>query len=395
MSFESLELLLLIAVVVAILARRARLPYTVALVVAGLLLAVSGYGGQVALSKELIYTALLPPLIFEAAYQLPWREVKRDFPVTATMATAGVLLSAFITAGAMHWVTGWDWMPAAVFGILISATDPVSVIATFKELKVEGRLRVLVESESLFNDGTVAAIFAVIVAAGSLAALSVGQVALAFLATVFGGLAVGALVGWAAHFLIRPTEDHLVEMMVTVVAAFGSFLVAEHFHFTGVLSTVAAGLVLRRLGDKGSLTEQGQSAVATFWEFMAFVANSLVFLLIGVELASQKLDAIVPVLVAIPAVLLGRAAAVYGCSAAFHPTGLRLKGSRQHAMFWGGLRGALALALALGLPEDFPRRQAVLAASFAVVAFSVLVQGMTMGPLLRKVGELPKEESHG
>ena len=395
MTFESLELLLLIAVVVAVVARRARLPYTVALVVAGLLLAVSGYGSEISLSKNLIYKAFLPPLIFEAAYQLPWREVKRDLPVTAAMATLGVLISAVITAVAMRWLAGWDWITAAVCGLLISATDPVSVIATLKELKVEGRLRVLIESESLFNDGTVAAIFAVVVAAGSLAALSAGQVALAFLVTILGGLGIGALVGWAAHFLMKPTEDHLIELMVTVAAAFGSFLVAEHFHFTGVLSTVAAGLVLRKLGATGSLSEHGQSAVVTFWEFMAFMANSLVFLLIGVELAAQNLGAIVPVLIAIPAVLVGRAVAVYGCSATFYPSGLRLKASRQHAMFWGGLRGALALALALGLPEDFPQRQAVLAASFAVVAFSVLVQGMTMAPLLRVVGELPKEPDHG
>lgn len=390
MSFEALELLLLVAVIVAVLARRVRLPYTVALVAAGLLLAISGLGGDIHLSKDLIYKALLPPLIFEAAYQMPWPEVKRDLPVTALMATLGVLASAIVTACLMRWVSGWEWLPATAFALLISATDPVSVIATFKELKVEGRLRVLIESESLFNDGTVAALFAVVVSATSFASLSVGTAGLAFLITVIGGLAVGIAVGWAAHFLVRPTEDRLIEVMVTVVAAFGSFLLAEHFHFTGVLSTVAAGLVLRKLGDRGALTEQGHSAVITFWEFMAFAANSLVFLLIGVELASQRPGAIVPVLIAIPTVLFGRALAVYGCSAAFIPTALRLRPAQQHAMLWGGLRGALALALALGLPEDFPQRQAVLAASFAVVAFSVVVQGLTIAPLLRATGELPE-----
>jgi CPA1 family monovalent cation:H+ antiporter len=391
MSIEVLELLLLVAVIVAVLARRVRLPYTVALVVAGLLIAVLGLGNGVQLSKELIYKALLPPLIFEAAYQMPWPEVRRDLPVTAFMATGGVLISTVITAGLMHLLTGLEWLPAIAFGLLISATDPVSVLATFRELKVEGRLRVLIESESLFNDGTVAALFAVVAGATSLETLSAGQVGIGFIVTVLGGLAVGLLVGWAAHFLLRPADDHLIEVMVTVVAAFGSFLLAEHFHFTGVLSTVAAGLILRKFGDRGSLSDQGQSTVITFWEFMAFAANSLVFLLIGVELAGQEPGALLSVLAAIPVVLIGRAAAVYGCAAAFIPTDLRIKIGRQHALFWGGLRGALALALALGLPSEFPQRQLVLAASFAVVAFSVIVQGMTIKSLLRRIGELPAE----
>ncbi len=390
MSFEGFEFLLLIAAVVAALARMARLPYTVGLVVAGLLVAATGYGHGLVLSKELIFKAFLPPLIFEAAYQMPWTEVRRELPLASMLATVGVLSSTLVIAVAMHGLSGWAWMSAVTFGILISATDPVSVIATFRELKVEGRLRVLIESESLFNDGTVAAFFGVMITVTSLEALSPTNLALSFFATVFGGVAIGAGVGWGAHFFLKPTEDHLVELLTTVVAAFGSFFLAEHFHCTGVLSTLTAGLALRKYSDRGALSEQGRTAVNVFWEFLAFAANSLVFLLIGVSLGTQDFRLLLPACVAIPVVVVARAISVYGCSVAFLPTRYKLTAGTQHALFWGGLRGALALALSLGLPEDFPQRRAVMAACFAMVAFSVLVQGMTIAPLLRAVGELPK-----
>lgn len=373
------------------LARRVRVPYTVALVGAGIVVAVWGVEREVALSKDLIFKAFLPPLIFEAAFQIPWPQVRKDLPLTLTMATVGVLLAAGVTAGGMMLFVGWAWLPAALFAILLSATDPVSVIATLKELKIEGRLRILMETESLFNDGTVAATFSVLLAV-FLGASDATRIGASFLWVSVGGLASGILVGYAAQLLAGRSTDHLVEITFSTIVAYGSFLIAEHFGCSGVLATVSAGLVFGQFGKPERITDRGREAVLSFWEYMAFVANSLIFLLLGIQLAEQDFGAEWKVsLLAIGLVLAGRAAAVYGTSVFFLKSRVKVTTACQHALFWGGLRGALALALALGLPLDFPHRSTILTASFAVVAFSVIVQGLTISPLLKQAAKEEKE----
>jgi monovalent cation:H+ antiporter, CPA1 family len=167
LDFQAGALLLLIAAVVAMLSRRLRLPYSVGFVSAGILLAVLPFAPKVSLTKDLIFTGLLPPLLFEASFYVHWRHLRRDLPVIVVLATLGVVLSAAVTASGMHYLAHWQWLGALVFGALIAATDPVSVIATFKEANAQGRLRLLVEAESLFNDGTAAVAFGVIVALAS------------------------------------------------------------------------------------------------------------------------------------------------------------------------------------------------------------------------------------
>lgn len=162
LSFEkSAVVLLLIATVVAILTRRLRLPYSVGLVATGMGIAFVPFAPKVSLTRDLIFTGLLPPLIFEAAFSLRWKELQRELPVIGVLATAGVFVSATITGVGMHFFADWEWVSALLFGALISATDPVSVIAIFREAKAQGRLRLLIEAESLFNDGTAAAAFAI------------------------------------------------------------------------------------------------------------------------------------------------------------------------------------------------------------------------------------------
>ncbi|MEP7199435.1 MAG: cation:proton antiporter, partial [Chloroflexota bacterium] len=161
LDIESVALLLLIASVVAILARRFKIPYSAGLVIAGGIIALLPFAPDWPLTKELVFTAFLPPLIFEAALFIDWSELRKDLPVILLLATVGVLLSAAVTALGMWSLVGWPLASAAVFGVLIAATDPVSVIATFKDAGVRGRLRLLVEAESLLNDGVAAAVFAI------------------------------------------------------------------------------------------------------------------------------------------------------------------------------------------------------------------------------------------
>ncbi len=389
LSIERVVLLLLIAAVVSMLGRKLRLPYTVGLVLTGAALAFSPFSLDLGLTKALIFTAFLPPLIFEAALQIPWPHLRKELLVILVLSTIGVLLSAGVTAAGIHWLVRWPWETAILLGSLLAATDPVSVIATFKEAGVEGRLRLLVEAESLFNDGTAAVLFGVALAAtggANVAGLGIIQ---SFLVTIGGGVLCGALVSGAALLLAGRTNDHLVEITFTLVAAYGSFLLAEHFHLSGVLATLTAGLLFGNLGSGGALSDESRSQVISFWEYVAFLVNSLIFLLIGIRLAHHHFAAVLlPALAAIVLVLAGRALAVYGCCVVFARSHWRVPLPQQHILFWGGLRGALALALVLGLPDMLPERGMLITVAFAVVAFSVIVQGMTVTPLLRRLGQI-------
>lgn len=391
LTFQTGLLLLLIAAVVAMLTRRLRLPYSVGLVTAGIILAVLPFAPKVSITRDLIFTALLPPLLFEAAFNIHWNQLRRNLPVIAVLATLGVLLSACATAAGMHYLAGWQWFAALVFGVLIAATDPVSVVATFKEAKAQGRLPVLIEAESLFNDGTAAVAFGIAVTWASGGQVTFLEITSTLLRVIGGGILCGAIVSIGALFLAGRTGDHLVEITFTTVAAYGSFLLADHFGLSGVLATITAGLLIGNFKSLNAISDRGREAIESFWEYAAFVANSLVFLLIGMHGARQKFAPIwLPALIAITLVMLGRAVAIYPCCALFSRSPLRVTMKHQHVLFWGGLRGALALALALGLPPEIPRREEIIAVSFAVVAFSVFVQGLTMAPLLRRMEEIPR-----
>jgi CPA1 family monovalent cation:H+ antiporter len=334
--------------------------------------------------------------VFEAALCIRWTEFKRDLPVVGLLATFGVLLAAAVTATGMHYFLEWQWQSSILFGVLISATDPVSVIATFKEAGLQGRLRLLIEAESLLNDGTAAvafvAVLGVIAGDQQTPAALLGSLVL----TIGGGSLVGVVVGYGFMFLAGRTSDPLVELTFTTLAAYGSFFVAEHYQLSGVLAALSAGLVVGNLRSPTSISDSGRHTLLTFWEYAAFVANSLIFILIGVQEAQQHFEGLWPaVVLAIALVTCGRAVSIYPLCALFGRSRLRVEWRHQHVLFWGGLRGALALALALALPADLPHRDTMVGLTFAVVAFSVFVQGLTITPLLRMLGQLTSHSAEG
>ncbi len=391
MSASQIGLILIIACVVAIVSRRLRLPYSVGLVAAGVSLAALGGALNLVVSPDLIYTVLLPPLIFEAALQLKWRPFRSDLPVTLLLAFPGVVLTAAIIAAGMHFIVGWGWLGAALFGALIAATDPVSVVAAFKDLRVEPRLSLLVESESLLNDGAAAVAFGVLVSVAHGAPIAPTHIAGALGWMVVGGVGVGLLVALAALLVAGRTEDHLVEITLTTIAAYGSFWIAEHFHMSGVLAALAAGLVVGNVGWSGwmgcSISNAGREHLVSFWEYAAFLSNSVVFILIGVHEANQASRLVTPAAaLAIGLVLAARMATVYPLCASFLGSRLKVDLRHQHVLVWGGLRGALALALALAVPDEVPEKGAIIVAAFAVVAFSIFAQGLTMPWLINILG---------
>lgn len=392
LNVPQLGFLLLVSALVSMLTRRLKMPYTVGLVLAGMGLFFGHVHLQWHLSKDLIFTFFLPPLVFEAALFISWKEFKRDLPVLALLATAGVVLAAAVTTIGMHYALAWDWGSASLFGVLIAATDPVSVIATFKEAGVRGRVRLLLEAESLINDGTAAIAFVTvlgILAGNHQSMLSIGS---SLLLMVIGSPLIGASVAGLCMLLAGRTPDHLVEITFTILAAYGSFFLAEHFQFSGVVAALSAGLVVGNLRESIFVTDIGRHALEAFWEYVAFIANSLIFLLIGAQEAQQHfIGDWVSVVVAVSLVTLGRAFSIYPLCAIFNRSAYAVERRQQHALFWGGLRGALALALALALPDDLPQRDTVITLTFAMVAFSVFVQGLTITPVLRWLGLLKRE----
>jgi CPA1 family monovalent cation:H+ antiporter len=398
--------LLLIASVVGMFARRLKLPYTLALVVAGLMLGFVHLDALhgVELNADLLLLLFLPPLLFEATLHINLRDFRSDFPAVLTLAGPGVLLAVGLTAtmvyGALS-MTGlvpeFGWPHALLFAAVIAATDPVSVLALFKELGVGRRLYMLVEGESLLNDGVAVVIFLIIGAifgltgadplTGGAEIASYGLKTFVWMAGV--GIGIGLMVGTAASVISRQIDDHLIEITLTTLVAYGSFLLAEELHASGVLSTVAAGMTVGSVGRSYGMSASTRVAVEDFWEYMAFLANSFIFLLVGLQLEPGLLLKNAPAIgVAFVCIILARGAVVYSLVPLTNRFVQEIPLSWRHVMVWGGLRGSLSMVLILTLPATFPGRSTLVVVVFGVVACSLFIQGLTVGKLVGKLGLL-------
>ena len=387
--------LLLVASLVAILVQRFRLPYTVGLVGIGLLFAALIQPLDNPISSEIILSMLVPPLIFEAAFHLRLDDLRRDLGLILLLAVPGVILTTFVVGGLISIANiGIEPKVAMVFGALIAATDPVAVVALFRRLGAPKRLQVLLEGESLFNDGTAIVMFNImLVIAGisvhgesSISADSgLGLWIAEFLKVAGGGVLTGVVLGMFASQIIGRIDDALVETTLTTVLAFGSYLVGEHvLGVSGVLAVVAAGIVNGNVGPRG-MSATTRVVVFNFWEYSAFLANSFIFLLIGLTIDIVGLFKNLPAIgVAILAVLLARALGIYGLSIFNRDISTKWK----HIMYWGGMRGAIALALVLtisakGISLDTVSQLRSMA--FGVVLFTLLFQGISMDWLVKKL----------
>jgi CPA1 family monovalent cation:H+ antiporter len=381
-------LLFIIATTVAIVVRRFHIPYTAALVLTGLALGYSHFLNPPHLTKNFLFTAILPGLLFEAAFHLDSQQFWRNRWTIISLSVPGVIAAIILTtliltqfSSLVDSVQEFSWRYALVFGALISATDPIAVVATFRTLRVSKRLSLIVEGESLINDGTGIVFFSLSLSLLSGKLVSAGSLVLQFIAIVGVGLLIGGLVGLIISQVIKRVEDTMIAITATTIAAYGSFLAAEQFHYSGVIAAVMAGLIC---GNKGNMAPSTRIALASFWEYVAFALNSIVFLLIGFEVNMQSLlDNWPMILAAYLAVTLGRAMVVLVASAIMRLTPERLPWSWSAVMTWGGLRGALPMVLVLSLPPDFPHRELLVTMTFGVVLLSIMIQGVTMSPLLR------------
>lgn len=399
---SSFVLLFVVATAVAIAARRFRLPYTVALVLAGLGLGIVHLFDPPNLTRELLYAVFLPGLLFEAAFHLEFKDFWRDRTAIAALAVPGVAAAIALTAVILEPIIttfalgqGFGWPHAIVFGALIAATDPIAVVGMFKSLGAPRRLSVLLEGESLLNDGTAIVLFSMVLGVVSGGSVSAGSLALEFVRIVGGGLAVGVLVGLGVSQVIRQIDDPMIEITLTTIAAYGSFLAAEQLGFSGVIATVSAGMLCGNYAARTGMSPSTRIAAETFWEYIAFALNSIVFLLVGLRVhVSELAQAWELILAAYAAVTLARAAVVFGVSALNRANRTDAWPLSWGAILtWGGMRGSLSMVLALALPPALAQRDLLITVTFGVVLLSILLQGLTMGPLLRRLGVVRRHEA--
>jgi CPA1 family monovalent cation:H+ antiporter len=378
---------------IAHVSRRLRVQYTVAMVVVGLTASVLPVGPEiVGVSPDLAVTLLLPGLVFEAAYRLNGNELRRSFGGVALLAVPGVLVCAAVVAIVLHTATGLPLSHSFLVGAIVSATDPVAVVATMRQLRAPSRLVTLIDAESLFNDGTAVLVYAI--ALGGLSGeISLASGAASFVVGIVASVAIGAVLGLSIAWLAGRTEDHLVELMLTLLAAYGTYTVANLVHQSGIIAVVVAGIVIGTYQHETLFTARAREAIDTVWEFLAFTLTGVAFLLIGVTMSLESLaNAAVYILWGVVAVLLGRALVIYGLLGGSSAIGQRLgiapriPTSWLHVINWTGLRGAVAMVLALSMPENVPNRLLLQGTIFGIVLFTVLVQGTTAGRVIRLAG---------
>jgi CPA1 family monovalent cation:H+ antiporter len=388
---ELFVLLVVVATAVALVARRSALPYSVALVLAGLGISVLFPSNKVEITPELILAVLLPGLVFEAAYKIDLGELRRAFGAVAVLAAPGVLITAAVVAIVVSTATGLDIALAFLLGAMISATDPVAVVSLFKRLHAPRRLATVVEAESLLNDGTGVVLFSIALRAVS-APVSIVDGAVAFVLTVVVSAVIGIVAGLLAERLMQAADDHLIEIAISVIAAYGTYLIADRIHESGIIATVVVGLVLGNEGGEQRLSRRTREALDITWEFVAFLLTALTFLLMGLAISPGLLVRAAPLIAAgFVAITIARALVVYGLiggGGRLLPGPARMPVGYLHVMFWAGLRGAVAVALALALPNSLPDRDLLQGAVYGVVLVTLLVQGTTAGQVIRSSGIL-------
>jgi CPA1 family monovalent cation:H+ antiporter len=393
-------LLFVVATIVAIAVQRLAIPYLVGLVLTGIALGLFHIFEAPHLTKQLLFNVFLPGLIFEAAFHIEFKQFRRNHIAIFSLALPGVAAAIALTAliltpfaNMLQFVQGFTWKHALVFGALISATDPIAVVAMFRNLGVPKRLAVLLDCESLLNDGTAIVFFTLSIAFVTGSVVTAGGLALDFIKIVGIGALIGTGIGLTVSQVIKRVDDPMIEIMLTTIAAYGSFLAAEHFFYSGVIACVSAGMICGNYGARVGMSPSTRIAVESFWEYVTFALNSIVFLLIGLSVHFQALlTSWQAILIAYIVVTLSRALVIFGASSILLKTRERIPWKWSVILTWGGLRGALPMVLVLSLPKNFPHQELLVSMTFGVVILSILVHGFTMSPLLRWLGIVHKHQ---
>lgn len=400
-------LLLMLTLAVALLANRLRFPYTLALVLAGLVLGLFHLRLGLALRPDTVLFLFLPALLFEGAWNIDTSALRANWQAIALLAVPGLVISLAVTAGIVHWGASLPWLVALLLGAIVSPTDPIAVIGLLRQLGMPERLRVIIEGESLFNDGVGAVAFELTLGVlllsldggGSLGGFSVAVIVLKGLWLLLGGLLIGAAIGYVVSRIVAAIDDPLIETTVTFSVAYGSYTLAVLLGTSGLLAVVAAGLIMGSYGRRVGMSARTLETVDHVWEFTGYVANSLLFLLVGVSIGATSLVASLPVIGwAVLGVVVGRAFMIF-VLLQLHSRYIHWRGRRERTrpkavgrlpiprvwrplLLFAGLRGALSLALVLSLSDTVPYLSILKPAVYGVVLVTLVGQGIGLRILL-------------
>jgi monovalent cation:H+ antiporter, CPA1 family len=410
---QILILLLIMTLLVALFSRLLRVPYTLLLVIVGFVVGLLSFLPHEHIDPNLVLYVFIPALLFEGAWNAELDRLEADWLPIALLAIPGMVLSLLVVAVVLHFGIGLEWLLALLVGAIVAPTDPVAIIALFQQLGVPDRLRTLVEGESIFNDGTGGAAYELILAvllptlglaeaSGTTSFLNTPFLGIAgeVLWLIFGGLLLGIGVGWVASHLVRRVDDRLIVITITVAVAYAIYLLGTALHTSGLLSVVGAGLVMGSYGRKNAMSPRTIEAADDVWEFINYLANSLLFLLLGFELALTNLAQSFPgIFFGLLGAIIGRVLMIYlfiplqdvlarwwAHRTSERPTRfLRprpVPSAWRPVMVLSGLRGALSLALVLSLPEEIAKRNLLTDIVYGIILVTLLGQGLTLRVLL-------------
>lgn len=375
---------LVLTVVVSIVSRRIRIPYTVMLVVLGIALASfsasSIFGVNVILDNLVgggyFVALILPPLLFEAMMTVRAHELRSVINPALALATVGVIVSTVVGGLVLYVLTGLPLSTALIFGALIAPTDTATVLEIFRRARVPTRLSAMLETEAGFNDATGIVVFSVVLTSVTVSRPSLVSATTEFALLLGGGAIVGLMVGFGSELLSSFVDDSLSETIITVICVYGSYSLASYLGVSGLIAVVVAGLYFGNLTMQTTLVQKARGTVRSFWEIIAFVANSVAFIFIGLSTdVSQLVAGGLAILAAFAAVTLGRAASVYPILGFFSAARSKIPLTWRNVAMLGGMKGALSIVLLASIPSSLASRDTVTTMVLGVAFLSITLQG--------------------